>query len=151
MTMGAETVFVDTNILVYATDDESPFNAKSLAIINQLMTDGIDIAICPQIIREYLVILTRGLTPDDPARSKALHNVEKFIESFTLLDETRESVAQLQMIMDNCPVGGKQIHDANIIAVMRVYGVKRLLTYNRDDFKKYDQWIEILGSDEVSL
>jgi hypothetical protein len=55
------------------------------------------------------------------------------------------------MIMNNCAVGGKQIHDANIIAVMRVYGVKRLLTYNRDDFKKYNQWIEILGLDEVSL
>jgi len=32
MTMAAETVFIDTNILVYATDNESPFNAKSLGI-----------------------------------------------------------------------------------------------------------------------
>jgi predicted nucleic acid-binding protein len=151
MTMDAETVFIDTNILVYATDDESPFNAKSLAIINRMMTDGIDFVISPQIIREYLVVLTRGLAPEDPARPATLHNVIKFIETFTLLDENRESVAQLQMIMDNCAVGGKQIHDANIVAVMLVYGVKRLLTHNLDDFKKYNQWIEILGLDEASL
>jgi predicted nucleic acid-binding protein len=149
--MGAETVFIDTNILVYATDDESPFNAKSLGIINQLMTDGINFAISPQIVREYLVVLTRGLPPDDPARSAALHNVRKFVEAFSLLDENSESVARLQTIMENFDVGGKQIHDANIVAVMLVHGVKRLLTYNLDDFKKFDHWIEILGLDEVSL
>ena len=32
MTMDAETIFIDTNILVYATDDESPFQAKSLGM-----------------------------------------------------------------------------------------------------------------------
>lgn len=151
MTMGAETVFIDTNILVYATDDESPFNAKSLGIIKRLMKDGVDIAICSQIVREYLVVLTRGLLPDDPARSAALHNVRKFLQAFTLLDENSESVARLQTILKNCSIGGKQIHDANIVAVMQVHGVKRLLTYNLDDFKKFDQWIEILGLDEVFL
>jgi predicted nucleic acid-binding protein len=151
MMMDAETVFIDTNILVYATDDESPFHAKSLGIIKQLMTDGIDFAISPQIVREYLVVLTRGLPPEDPARSAALHNVGKFIEAFTLLAENSESVARLQSIIENCAVGGKQIHDANIVAVMQVHGVKRLLTYNLDDFKKYDEWIEILGLDEVPL
>lgn len=151
MTMDAETIFIDTNILVYATDDESPFHAKSFARLKQLMTDEIDLAISPQIVREYLVVLTRGLPPDDPARYAALHNVKTYLEAFTLLDENKESVARLQIIMENCAVGGKQIHDANIVAVMQSHGVKRLLTYNLDDFKKYDQWIEILGLDEVPL
>ena len=151
MTMAAETVFIDTNILIYATDDESPFNAKSLGIIKQLMTDGVDFAISPQIVREYLVVLTRGLPPDDRSRSSALHNVNKFIETFTLLDENSKSVTRLQTIMEKCAVGGKQIHDANIVAVMQAHGVKRLLTHNLDDFKKFDKWIEIHGLDEVLL
>jgi predicted nucleic acid-binding protein len=79
MTMDAETIFIDTNILVYATDDESPFQAKSLGMLKQLMADGIDFAISPQIVREYLVVLTRGLSPDDPARSAALHNAKNFL------------------------------------------------------------------------
>jgi len=151
MTMDAETIFIDTNILVYATDDESPFQAKSLGMLKQLMADGIDFAISPQIVREYLVVLTRGLSPDDPARSAALHNVRKFLEVFTLLDENSESVARLQTIMEESAVGGKRIHDANIVAVMQAHGVKRLLTHNLDDFKKYDQWIAIMGLDEDPL
>jgi len=151
MTMDAETVFIDTNILVYATDDGSPFREKSLGILKKLMVDGIDLAIGPQIVREYLVVLTRGLSPEDPTRSAALHNVRKFIETFTLLDENSETVGRLQTIMENFAVGGKQIHDANIVAVMQANGVKRLLTHNLDDFKKFDQEIEILGLDDVAL
>lgn len=151
MTMDAETIFIDTNILVYATDDESPFQAKSLGTLKQFMTNRIDFAISPQIVREYLVVLTRGLPPDDPARSAALHNVGKFIEAFALLDENSETVAKLQTIMETFAVGGKQIHDANIVAVMQANGVKRLLTHNLDDFKKFDQCIEILGLGEAPL
>jgi predicted nucleic acid-binding protein len=151
MTMDAETVFIDTNILIYATDDESPFHAKSLGILKKLMTDGINFAIGPQIIREYLAVLTRGLSPDHPTRSAALHNVRKFIETFTLLNENSETVARLQTIMENVSIGGKQIHDANIVAVMQANGVKRLLTHNLDDFKKFDQAIDILGLDNVPL
>jgi predicted nucleic acid-binding protein len=151
MMMDADTIFIDTNILVYATDDESPFHAKSLGMLKRFMADGIDFAISPQIVREYLVVLTRGLPPDDPARSAALYNVGKFIEEFKLLDENSETVAKLQTILENFSVGGKQIHDANIVAVMQVHGVKRLLTHNLDDFKKYDQLIDILGLDEAPL
>jgi predicted nucleic acid-binding protein len=149
MTRDADTIFIDTNILVYATDNESPFHAKSLDILKRLATDGIDFAISPQIVREYLVVFTRGLPPDDPARSAALYNVGKYTEAFTLLDENSETVAQLQTIVQNHAVGGKQVHDANIVAVMQVHGVKWLLTHNRDDFQKYNQRIELLGLDEV--
>lgn len=151
MMMGVETVFIDTNILVYATDDESPFHAKSLGILKKLMTDGIGFAIAPQIVREYLVVLTRGLSPDDPTRLSALQNVKKFIETFTLLDENNETVARLQTIMENVAVGGKQIHDANIVAVMQANGVKRLLTHNLDDFKIFNKEIEIHGLDDFPL
>jgi len=44
-----------------------------------------------------------------------------------------------------------QNRSAYIVAVMQAHGVKRLLTHNLDDFKKFDKWIEILGLDEVLL
>jgi predicted nucleic acid-binding protein len=151
MTMDAEAIFIDTNILIYATDNESPFHAKSLDMLNRLMTDGIECAISPQIVREYLVVFTREVSPDDPARSAALRNIGKFVEAFTVLDENRETVARLQTIMDKSDVGGKQIHDANIVAVMQAHGVKRLVTHNLDDFKTYAQWIEIMNLDGAPL
>lgn len=34
-------------------------------------------------------------------------------------------------------VSGKNTHDARIVAAMNVHGVVNLLTFNRDDFKRY--------------
>ena len=146
MTTDDETIFIDTNILIYATNAESPFQEKATSVLNQLMTRGIEGVISPQIIREYLVVFTRGDSPDDAARSAALYNVGKFLETFTLLNESRETVTRLKAIVENSNIGGKQIHDANIVAVMQEYGIKRLLTHNLDDFKRYGE-IEIMNLD----
>jgi len=86
MTMDGEAIFIDTNLLIYATSDESPFQCRSVGLINRLMKDGIPCVISPQIIREYLVVFTRGLSPTDPVRAAALSNIHKFLETFILLD-----------------------------------------------------------------
>jgi predicted nucleic acid-binding protein len=146
MTTDAETIFIDMNILIYATNDESPFQKKATSVLNQLMSQGIEGVISPQIVREYLVVFTRGDSPNDAARSAALYNVGKFLEAFTLLNESRDTVTRLQVIVEKNNIGGKQIHDANIVAVMQEYGIKRLLTHNLDDFKRYGE-IEIMNLD----
>jgi len=145
--MDGEAIFIDTNLLIYATSDESPFQSRSVGLINRLMKDGIPCVISPQIIREYLVVFTRGLSPTDPVRAAALSNIHKFLETFILLEENQQTVARLSAIVADGKAGGKQIHDANIIAVMLVHGVKRLVTHNIDDFEAYAQWIDILDLD----
>ena len=146
MTTDDETIFIDTNILIYATNDDSPFKEKATSALDELMSRGIKRFISQQIIREYLVVFTRGVALDDAARSAALYNVGRFMETFFLLNESRGTVTRLQAIVENSNVGGKQIHDANIVAVMQEYGIKRLLTHNLDDFKRYSD-IEIMNLD----
>ena len=43
-------------------------------------------------------------------------------------------------------VGGRQIHDANIVATMLAYGERRLLTFNTADFRRYGDRIELFSS-----
>ena len=43
------------------------------------------------------------------------------------------------------PVGGRQIHDANIVATMLAYGERRLLTFNMADFRRYADRIELVA------
>lgn len=148
MMTDAETVFIDTNILVYATDERSPFHSRCRALLDGLIEKGIGCAISPQIVREYLVVFTRAASSDNTVRLAVLENIERFLGVFILLGEDHETVSQLRTIVANSTVGGKQIHDANIVAVMQVHGVKRLLTHNLDDFKGYAQWIETVSIDE---
>ncbi len=45
---------------------------------------------------------------------------------------------------------GKQAHDANLVATMLVHGVRRLLTFNGDDFKRYVS-VEVISPASVGV
>jgi predicted nucleic acid-binding protein len=40
--------------------------------------------------------------------------------------------------------GGKQLHDANIVATMLAHGETRILTFNAPDFRRFAPMIEVL-------
>ena len=43
-------------------------------------------------------------------------------------------------------VGGRQIHDANIVATMLAHGERRLLTFNVSDFRRFEGRLELMES-----
>jgi len=44
MTTDVETIFIDTNILIYATNDESAFQEKSIDVLNQTVDRRMGVA-----------------------------------------------------------------------------------------------------------
>ena len=117
-TMGDNALFVDTNILVYANVIETPFHGQALAAINKAHEAGRTIWISRQVIREYLVTLTRPQIFGNLPRTLLLEQVDQFIERFQVADDTAEAADQLIKLMESFKIGGKQVHDANIVAIM---------------------------------
>ena len=58
-TGGANAVFVDTNILVYANLTSAPFHADARRSISDLQSFGTDLWVNRQVLREYLAVVTR--------------------------------------------------------------------------------------------
>jgi hypothetical protein len=42
------------------------------------------------------------------------------------------------------PIGGRQVHDADIVATMQAHGLRRPLTHNAGDFARLATIIDIL-------
>lgn len=59
VTMDAKPLFIDTNILVYASVKESPFQQQALAALETAYNANRSLWISRQIIREFLVVMTR--------------------------------------------------------------------------------------------
>jgi predicted nucleic acid-binding protein len=59
MTEAAEPTFLDTNVLVYASVDASPFHTAALNAIATLEQNKVQLWISRQVIREYLATLVR--------------------------------------------------------------------------------------------
>jgi predicted nucleic acid-binding protein len=146
MVMTADSTFVDTNVLVYATQQDSPWHSDALAALDRSKRASQQLVISPQIIREYLVVITRGGGPLAPLRlALAVRNIELIRGQFLVLDENSAVVSALLSLVQRFPVGGKQIHDANIVATMQAYGVPRLLTNNVDDFSRFDDLVSVVS------
>ena len=63
---------------------------------------------------------------------------------FRIADENATVTARLLDLLERTPVGGRQVHDANIVATMLTHGVTRLLTENVKDFKRFADLITVL-------
>ena len=73
-----------------------------------------------------------------------LRDVSWFVSTFDVLEDGPDVTHELTTLCREIPVGGRQIHDANIVATMITHGEKRLLTFDQDDFLRYGDRIVLV-------
>ena len=97
-------------------------------------------------MREYLAVVTCPQTwAAAIVREDALDDVERLAATFEVLEEGPVVTDWLVSLCRHTPIGGRQIHDANIVATMLAYGERRLLTFNVADFRRYGDRIELVA------
>jgi toxin-antitoxin system PIN domain toxin len=130
-----ERCMVDTNVLVYSTVTGNPWHQHARGWLTALRGQGSVLCVSPQILREYLVVLTRGQVFEVRFTvEQAVGTVEAFLPRLRVFDETDSTAANLRDLVRRYQVRGKHIHDANIVATMMTHGLARLATYNQKDF-----------------
>ncbi len=140
-----DALFLDTNVLVYANVEEAPFHEEAYHAIRTHEEAGRTLWISRQVLREYLATLTRPQQFSTPVSvSTLITQVHHFVGRFHVADERSQVTDTLLMLLDQVPMGGRQVHDANIVATMLVYGIPQLLTNNTDDFTRFSSFIRIL-------
>ena len=139
-------MFVDTNVLVGARFSSSPHHEAARVSLAQAKANSEPIRISRQIVREYLVTVTR---PQDWTRPLPLDMVLRDIEwlhsTFEILEDGKHVADLLVALFREFCFAGKQIHDANIAATMLANGEQRLLTFNAKDFSRFSERIELVA------
>ncbi|RCJ37667.1 twitching motility protein PilT [Nostoc punctiforme NIES-2108] len=142
---GDNPVFLDTNILVYASQIQSPFHQAAMEAIQGFYDAGIELWISRQILREYLATLTRPQQFVNPLPiAIVIQDLRYFYNRFWVAEDSSQVTERLLTLMEEIPSGGKQVHDANIVATMLIYGIPQLLTHNIGDFARFSRLITVL-------
>jgi predicted nucleic acid-binding protein len=145
VTTAADRILVDTNVLVYASLRNSTWHAHAIQALHTELQAGAEFWVSRQILREYLAVLTRpGTTTLTAPAATAANDVGTFERVFYVADDTADVTAKLLVLVQSVPMGGKQIHDANLVATMQAYGIPRLLTHKVADFKRFGTWILVI-------
>ena len=126
---------LDTNILVYAHREDSPFHAAAFSCVAELAEGPATWAIPWPCLHEFLAIVThpRICAPPTPL-ARALDQIEAWQESPTLalLAESPTHWPTLRALLAAGRVAGPQVHDARVAALCRDYGVRELWSADRD-------------------
>ena len=138
-------MFIDTNILINARILEAPQHDIARANLERVFAGPESLRISRQVIREYLAVVTRPQSwPVPITREEVLTDVSRLLSTYEVLEDGPVVTDLLLDLCGSVPVGGKQIHDANIVATMLAYGERRLLTFNAADFRRYTDHIELV-------
>jgi predicted nucleic acid-binding protein len=136
----AETPYlVDSNVLLrWVKPNHRDYPLIVSAADTILRRDGL-LCYTSQNVGEFWNARTRpidrngyGLSPQDTDRL-----AKTFETRLQLLEDTFAVHEEWRRILVVHNVSGVQVHDARLVAAMRVHGVKQILTFNEKDFARY--------------
>lgn len=94
-------VFLDTNILVYANLALSPFHQQAVQKLQQLDSQGVELWISRQTLKEYLSVMTRrgDLTGEIPIES-LVADIHFFQTRFRVAEDGRQVTEKLLTLIE---------------------------------------------------
>ena len=131
--------FVDSNILVFLADPNSPFFNETARAVALLLSRGEELYVAPQNLIEFWVVATRPVASRGLGMSAAQAQAElaRIKSLFRWLADSPAIYLEWEKLVTQHAVLGKNAHDARLAAVMSVYNIGTLLTANKSDFKRF--------------
>lgn len=137
---------LDTNVLLRSIQPHHAQHREAVNAVAKLLEEGERVYVVPQVIIEFWNVCTRpadknglGLTPQgtegEVRKIEAL--VKVLPETASIFDEWRKLVILHQ-------VSGVEVHDARIVAAMKVHDITHVLTFNQEDFRRYAGVVVVL-------
>jgi predicted nucleic acid-binding protein len=70
-------------------------------------------------------------------------DIVRFQSRFRIAEDGPAVTANLLVLLGSIPIGGRPVHDANIVATMQAHGLRRLSTHNTADFARFGALIQV--------
>jgi toxin-antitoxin system PIN domain toxin len=128
-------IAVDTNILIYAHREDSPFHEAAFKCVKELAEGPAAWAIPWPCVHEFLAIVTHPRIYKPPTLiQQGLDQVDAWLVSpnLVLLGESDSHWPTLRALILGGRIVGPQVHDARIAALCRQHGVHALWSADRD-------------------
>lgn len=142
-------VLVDTNVLLRRTQPAHESHAVAVESVARLLATGEPVHFTLQNIAEFWNVVTRPVANNGLGFSVvlALAEVEKIERALTLLPDVLAMYGEWKRLVVQHGAQGVKVHDARLVAAMNVHNVRRILTFDADDFIRYG--VEVLQPSSV--
>ena len=144
--MSVEPGVIDANVLAYALNGAAPQHAASQALIDATLNPSNALYVTSQILCEFYSIITNPKR--FPKVCSAVQAAEIISELLLLpglhvLPAPSEVVAGWVQLLERHPVTGGDVFDLQIVATMLANGIRRIYTFNVDDFEVFSELVVV--------
>jgi predicted nucleic acid-binding protein len=133
-------ILADTNILLRRTQPDHPNHTLAVESVAKLLATPEPVYFTLQNMSEFWNVATRPVANNGlgfPV-TLALAELEKIERFLTVLPDSPAVYGEWKRLVVQHSVLGSKVHDAKLVATMKVHGIRRILTFNTDDFARYD-------------
>ncbi len=134
-------ILLDTNILVHAYNDASPYQKKASKIMQKAVTGEIKACLTSQVLYEFFAVITNSKRVEHPIMAKEAANlcvdlwespeIEKVNPTMLAPDEVFKLVKQLNLSRG-------RVFDCVLAITAKENKIETIFTENIDDFRIYN-------------
>jgi predicted nucleic acid-binding protein len=131
---------IDTDFLVAAEIRDHPFHRSADALLQRLLTDGHDLAVAPQMLAEFIHIVTDPKRMPQPlSMAEAIGRAEHWWQAAEVVRVFPDGQAVTDFLgwLSRHQLGRKRLLDTLLAATLHQAGVRRLITRNERDFRGF--------------
>jgi toxin-antitoxin system PIN domain toxin len=122
---------IDTNVLLYAADQDSPQHEASIALYRAATSGQIAACVTAQVLLEYVAVVTNPRRVANAiAAEEAWRDAEVFLDVFSLIEPRPDHVERLVALAKSLGVKGPEVFDLAIAVTMLGAGVSTVYTYD---------------------
>ena len=136
-------IALDSNVLVYASNEGSPLQTRAAAAIEELVESSNSVFVFWPVMLGFLRVATfHGLFQRPLTLDEALGSLEYLLEQPNVHAvhapaEGADFMALLRSTVVRNEARGKLVHDAHLVALMKQHVVSTIWTNDRD-FRRFD-------------
>lgn len=138
-------ILLDSNILIRLANSNDPQHGLTQDAVQKFGEQAQELAVAPQCLYEFWVVSTRpaaargglGRTAEETRR-----DVEEFLRLFCLIDDGELLTPWLDLVKA-LGVLGTAAHDARLVACMTRANISTILTFNTQDFARFERIVAI--------
>jgi predicted nucleic acid-binding protein len=133
-------ILLDTNVLVRAIQRSHPASRMAANAVKTLHGAQHVLCIAPQNVAKFWNVCTRpaavnGLGLSIAATDRYASRLERML---LVLPDSMETFREWRRLVVQHNVIGAKVHDTHLVATMKVHRLDRILTFNMQDFGRYE-------------
>jgi toxin-antitoxin system PIN domain toxin len=136
---------LDVNVLLYASDQSSPFNEKAAEFLAECARGREVFCLGWVTIMSYLRIATHPAIFEHPlTHDEARTNIEALLSlpHCRVIGEDERFWEIYKSVTEDVPTRGNLVPDAHLASILADHGIRTVCTHDRD-FRKFD-FLEVL-------